>query len=145
MGNETELNRFLTAQEKDYSTALAEMRRGKKQSHWMWYIFPQIRGLGHSSMARHYAIHDLAEATDYLAHPVLGPRLVEISRVLLSLPGNNALAVMGSPDDLKLRSCMTLFSLVAGADAVFLQVLTKFYDSKPDEQTIEIARRLNVG
>ena len=145
MGNDSELNRFLTAQEKDYPMALAEMRRGKKQSHWMWYIFPQIQGLGHSSMARHYAIRDLREATDYLAHPVLGPRLVEISRVLLSLPGNNATTVMGSPDDLKLRSCMTLFSLVAGADAVFPQVLTKFYDSKPDEQTIELARRLNVG
>ena len=144
MDNDSELSRFLTAQEKDYPIALAEMRRGRKQSHWMWYIFPQIQGLGHSSMARHYAIRDLREAADYLAHPVLGARLVEISRVLLSLPGNDATAVMGSPDDLKLRSCMTLFSLVAGADAVFSQVLTKFYHSKADERTIEIARRLNV-
>jgi uncharacterized protein (DUF1810 family) len=145
MGNDSELNRFLLAQENDYPRALAEMGRGKKQSHWMWYIFPQIEGLGHSSMARHYAIRDLKEAADYLAHPVLGSRLVEISRVLLTLPGNNATAVMGSPDDLKLRSCMTLFSLILGADAVFSQVLTKFYHSEADERTIEIARRLNVG
>ena len=144
MENNDRLGRFILAQEKDYATALAEIRQGRKRSHWMWYIFPQIEGLGHSSMARHYAIRDLAEATAYLAHPVLGSRLIEISRALLSLPGSNATAVMGSPDDLKLRSCMTLFSLVAGADAVFSQVLTKFYHSKADERTIEIARRLNV-
>lgn len=138
------MERFLKAQEKDYPTALAEMRRGRKQSHWMWYIFPQIRGLGHSSMAQHYAIRDLAEAAAYLAHPVLGARLVEISRVLLTLPGDNAAAVMGSPDDMKLRSCMTLFSLVGGADAVFSAVLTKFFGSRPDERTIALVKKLNV-
>jgi uncharacterized protein (DUF1810 family) len=144
MGNSSELGRFLTAQEKDYPTALAELRRGRKQSHWMWYIFPQIQGLGHSSMAQRYAIRDLAEAAEYLAHPVLGSRLVEISKVLLNLSGNNATAVMGSPDDLKLRSCMTLFSMVTGADPVFSDVLAKFFNSKADERTVEIARRLNI-
>lgn len=139
------MERFLSAQEKDYPTALAEIRRGRKQSHWMWYIFPQIQGLGHSSMSRHYAIRDLAEATAYLAHPVLGTRLVEISRVLLTLPGNNATAVMGSPDDTKLRSCMTLFSMVPGADVVFSKVIAKFFNSKPDERTVEIVRKLNIG
>jgi len=139
------MERFLSAQGSDYATALAEIRRGRKQSHWMWYIFPQIQGLGHSPMAQHYAIRDLAEATEYLAHPVLGPRLVEISRALLALPGSDATAVMGSPDDMKLRSCMTLFSLVPGADAVFSEVLTKFFKSKPDERTVDIVHRLNIG
>src|ERR1700761_5726215 len=99
MGNDSELRRFLSAQEKDYPTALAEMRRGKKQSHWMWYIFPQIQGLGQSVMAQRYAIRDPAEDKEYLEHPVLGARLVEISRALLALPGNNATVVMGIPDD----------------------------------------------
>lgn len=140
MDTGTALNRFLTAQEKDYATALAEIRQGRKRSHWMWYIFPQIEGLGHSSMARHYAIRDLAEATAYLAHPVLGPRLVEISQALLGLSSNDATAVMGSPDDLKLCSCMTLFSLVPGADVVFVQVLAKFFKSRIDERTAAIFR-----
>jgi uncharacterized protein (DUF1810 family) len=104
------LKRFLDAQAGDYATALAEISNGSKRSHWMWYIFPQIDGLGYSEMAKRYAISDLPEAAGYLAHPVLGPRLVEISKALLTLPGNNATAVMGSPDNLKLRSSMTLFS-----------------------------------
>lgn len=140
MDNSSELNRFVTAQEKDYPTALAEIRQGKKRSHWMWYIFPQIQGLGHSSMARHYAIRDLGEATAYLAHPVLGPRLVEISHALLGLSSNDATAVMGSPDDLKLWSCMTLFSQVSGANVVFSQVLAKFFNSRIDERTVAIVR-----
>jgi uncharacterized protein (DUF1810 family) len=142
MENNDRLGRFILAQEKDYATALAEIRQGRKRSHWMWYIFPQIEGLGHSSMARHYAIRDLAEATAYLAHPVLGSRLIEISRALLSLPGSNATAVMGSTDDLKLRSCMTLFSLVPGTDVVFGDVLAKFFDSRADERTVEICKYL---
>ena len=142
MENNDRLGRFILAQEKDYATALAEIRQGRKRSHWMWYIFPQIEGLGHSSMARQYAIRDLAEATAYLAHPVLGSRLIEISRALLSVPGSNATAVMGSPDDLKLRSCMTLFSLVPGTDVVFADVLAKFFDSRADERTVEICKYL---
>lgn len=131
-----DLQRFLDAQQRDYQTALGEIQAGRKRSHWMWYIFPQIQGLGHSSLAQHYAIADAAEAAAYLAHPTLGPRLVEISRALRALPGSNATAVMGTPDDLKLRSSMTLFAQVPGADAVFQQVLAKYFGGRPDEQTL---------
>lgn len=106
----------------------------------MWYIFPQLKGLGHSPMAERYAIQDLEEATAYLHDPVLGPRLVEVSRALLTIPTNDATAVMGTPDDLKLRSCMTLFSMVRGADRVFVEVLDKFYGGRVDEWTVEMAK-----
>ena len=131
------MNRFLTAQERDYPTALREIQAGRKQSHWMWYIFPQIAGLGFSSTARFYAISSMQEARDYYAHPVLGKRLVEISEALLALDTNDAAAVMGYPDDLKLRSSMTLF-LAASGDAVFQKVLDKFYSGKPDSKTLSI-------
>ncbi|RFZ85711.1 DUF1810 domain-containing protein [Mucilaginibacter terrenus] len=133
------LERFIKAQERDYTKALAEIRNGRKRSHWMWYIFPQIAGLGYSEMARHYAITDLAEAGSYLAHPILGPRLVEISKVLLRLQGDDANAVFGSPDDIKLRSSMTLFSMAKGTDPVFEAVLEKYFDGKKDNATVDIA------
>jgi uncharacterized protein (DUF1810 family) len=123
----TNLDRFIAAQEQTYAQALSEIRAGRKRSHWMWFIFPQLKGLGASSNAHFYGIDDLAEATAYLQHPILGPRLIEISRALLALPGNNATAVMGGPDDMKLRSSMTLFSRVNGADAVFEEVLDKYF------------------
>ena len=132
------LQRFLDAQATDYAPALAEMRAGRKRSHWMWYIFPQIQGLGYSSMAQHYAISDAAEAAVYLSHPVLGPRLVEISKALLGLPGSNATSVMGSPDDVKLKSSMTLFGAVPGADPVFQAVLDKFFGGAPDAATLRL-------
>ncbi|RZK16298.1 MAG: DUF1810 family protein, partial [Hymenobacter sp.] len=102
MPTQASLQRFLDAQAHDYATALAELKAGRKRSHWMWYIFPQIQGLGFSEMAHRYGIQDAAEAAAYLAHPVLGARLVEISRALLAVPGSNATSIMGSPDDLKL-------------------------------------------
>ncbi|MDN3583401.1 DUF1810 domain-containing protein [Mucilaginibacter flavus] len=136
----SDLKRFLEAQLRDYATALSEIKTGRKRSHWMWYIFPQIDGLGYSDMAKRYAIKDLAEATDYLAHPVLGSRLKEITAALLQLPGNNANQVMGSPDDLKLRSSMTLFALVEGNDSVFDQVLKKFFDGHKDPATLQLVR-----
>ena len=129
------LQRFLDAQATDYAQALAEVKAGRKRSHWMWYIFPQIRGLGFSETARFYGIQDLAEATAYLQHPVLGSRLVAICEALLTLPGSNATSIMGSPDDLKLRSSMTLFAAVPGAGPVFQQVLTKFFGGGPDSKT----------
>ena len=135
-----DLNRFLNAQQRDYATALTEIKAGRKRSHWMWYIFPQIEGLGFSDMAKRYAINDLAEATDYLAHPVLGRRLKEISTALLNLPSNHATEVMGSPDDLKLRSSMTLFALVEGNDSVFNKVLKKFFDGHKDPATLQLVR-----
>lgn len=135
------LQRFLDAQRADYPAALAEVTAGRKRSHWMWYIFPQVQGLGYSEMAHRYGIAGAAEAAAYLAHPVLGQRLLEISRALLALPGSNATTVMGSPDDLKLRSSMTLFAQVPGADAVFQAVLDKFFGGQPDTKTLQLLGR----
>jgi len=136
----SDLRRFLDAQQRDYATALTEIKAGRKRSHWMWYIFPQIGGLGYNDMAKRYAIKDLAEATDYLAHPVPGTRLKEITTVLLELNASNATQVMGSPDDLKLRSSMTLFVLVEGNDSVFYRVLKKFFYGHKDQATLQLVR-----
>ena len=136
-----DLSRFLEAQKNSYDTALREIKTGRKRSHWMWYIFPQIRGLGYSAMAQHYAIRDLGEAREYLRHPVLGPRLIEISEALLALDESDPRRVMGSPDDLKLRSCMTLFQCAAPDQPVFGKVLDKFYGGKPDEKTLQMIQR----
>lgn len=136
-----DLSRFLKAQEHDYEQALREIRSGRKRSHWMWYIFPQIQGLGFSPTAQYYAIRDLQEARDYLAHPVLGARLKEISAALLDLDGLSASEIFGYPDDLKLRSSMTLFRLADLNEPVFLEVLEKYYDGKPDDRTVDIAAR----
>jgi uncharacterized protein (DUF1810 family) len=127
--------RFLDAQATAYPLALAEVQAGRKRSHWMWYIFPQIQGLGFSEISRHYAIRDVGEAAAYLAHPVLGARLREITGELLKLSGHDAGRIFGSPDDMKLRSSMTLFAAVPGADPVFGAVLDKFFGGVPDVQT----------
>ena len=137
-----DLSRFLKAQEYDYEQALREIRGGRKRSHWMWYIFPQIQGLGFSSTAQYYAIRDLQEAKDYLAHPVLGARLKEISSALLDLEGLSASEIFGYPNDLKLRSSMTLFRLADLNEPVFLEVLEKYYDGEPDSRTVDLAARL---
>lgn len=133
-----DLQRFRDAQAADYETALAEVRAGRKRSHWMWYIFPQLRGLGRSRMADYYAIGGIGEARAFLADPVLGARLREISGALLALPGDDAHAVFGTPDDLKLRSCMTLFEAAAPDDPVFGRVLDKFYRGSRDGRTLAI-------
>ena len=132
------LERFVKAQQYDYDTALREIRGGRKRSHWMWYIFPQLQGLGFSSTAQYYGIRDLEEAMDYMEHPVLGARLVEISEALLTLGTSDPSAVMGYPDDLKLRSCMTLFELAAPEQTVFAQVLEKYYSGRRDRRTLEL-------
>ena len=137
-----DLSRFLKAQEHDYEQALSEIRSGRKSSHWMWYIFPQIQGLGFSSTAQYYAIRDLQEAKDYLAHPVLGARLKEISSALLDLEGLSASEIFGYPDDLKLRSCMTLFRMADLDEPIFLEVLEKYYDGEPDFRTVDLAAKL---
>jgi uncharacterized protein (DUF1810 family) len=137
MKQEEGLQRFLNAQERAYGTALAEIQAGRKRSHWMWYIFPQIRGLGFSDTSKFYAIHDLNEATQYLQHPLLGSRLKEISKALLRIPENNANRIFGSPDDLKLRSCMTLFAALPDTEPVFQQVLDKFFGGTPDSKTLQ--------
>jgi uncharacterized protein (DUF1810 family) len=138
MAGQTGLQRFMDAQEDDYQQAFAEIKRGRKQSHWMWYIFPQIDGLGYSEISKRYAIRNLDEAKAYLAHPVLGGRLIRICQQLLMLETNDANQVLGSPDDLKLRSSMTLFSIVPGSDPVFKKVLQKFFKAEPDHQTLAL-------
>ncbi len=133
-----DLNRFVEAQAGSYQTALSEIQKGRKRSHWMWFIFPQIQGLGLSETARFYAIQDLREAEAYARHPVLGSRLVDISTALLGLQSNDAHAIMGSPDDLKLKSSMTLFAAVPDANPVFQAVLEKFFGGAHDEKTLRI-------
>jgi uncharacterized protein (DUF1810 family) len=136
------LQRFISAQEGDYETALKEIRSGRKRSHWMWYIFPQIDGLGFSDMAKRYGIKDLTEAAQYLEHPLLGSRLIEISQALLELPGNNATEIMGSPDNLKLHSSMTLFSLIPATNPVFDAVLKKFFKGQQDNGTLRLINHM---
>jgi Uncharacterized conserved protein len=136
--NSHNLERFISAQQSAYQTALTELKAGQKQSHWMWYIFPQILGLGYTEMSKKYAIIDLNEATEYLRHRILGPRLILLCHVLLSLKTNDAHKVFGSPDDLKLKSSMTLFSQVQFADPVFELVLDKFFNGLKDHITLRI-------
>jgi uncharacterized protein (DUF1810 family) len=136
-GDHLDLQRFVDAQDRGgaYELALAELRQGRKQGHWIWFVFPQIAGLGSSEMARFYAISSLEEASAYLAHPLLGPRLVECAEVLLELPGRDPVAVLGEIDALKLRSSMTLFAHVDRAAPVFTRVLTRYYDGVTDAAT----------
>ena len=134
------LERFVSAQARDYGTALAEIRSGHKRSHWMWYIFPQLQGLGMSSTAQYYGIRGIEEAKRFIAHPVLGRNLREISGALLELDTNDPATVMGWPDNLKLCSCMTLFEAVAPDEPVFGAVLDKFSSGERDSLTLEKLR-----
>ncbi len=133
-----DLNRFISAQEGVYGRALAELCEGLKRSHWMWYIFPQIEGLGHSPTTRHYSIKSLEEARQYLAHPVLGARLKECAEAVVAVSGRSASDIFGHPDDWKLQSSMTLFELVSGPSSVFARVLDKYYQGKRDARTLQI-------
>jgi len=132
-----DLDRFVQAQAADYERVLAELRAGEKRSHWMWYIFPQIEGLGHSSMSRRYSIKSAAEARAYLDHPILGPRLRECSAIVNGIVGRSALEIFGSPDDMKLLSCATLFARVAH-EGVFDQLLQKYFEGRPDKETLRL-------
>lgn len=134
----TSLQRFIDAQEKNYDSALTEIVQGRKRSHWMWYIFPQIQGLGFSETSKFYAIKNLDEAMDYLKHPILGERLIRICHALIQNPGNDAHTIFSSPDDMKLKSSMTLFSELPGTNPVFQSVLDKFFNGNKDNKTIEI-------
>ncbi|MBN9523635.1 DUF1810 domain-containing protein [bacterium] len=135
-GDPHDLRRFLEAQAGDYERALAEVRGGRKRTHWMWYVFPQLAGLGSSPTAVRYAIRSAAEARAYLAHPVLGPRLVACAEAALAVEGRSATDVFGTPDDLKLRSCATLFAHVSPAGSVFDQLLAKYFGGEPDGETL---------
>ena len=132
------LARFVEAQEGVYERALSEIRAGQKHSHWMWFIFPQYDGLGFSEISKRYAIKSLAEAEAYLRHPVLGPRLLECAEAALSVEGRSANEIFGSPDDLKLRSCATLFARVSPPGSVFERVLDRYFDGEPDEKTLQL-------
>lgn len=132
------LDRFVEAQSRDYEIALEEIRSGRKRSHWMWYVFPQIAGLGNSEKSRRYAIRDVEEAAAYLAHPLLGARLVEITTALLALDGRSAREIFGTPDDMKLRSCCTLFAQVSPQDSVFAKVIARYFSGGPDPSTLAI-------
>lgn len=136
----SDLERFLKAQERDYEVALNEIKNGRKTSHWIWYIFPQIAGLGFSSTSKYYSIKDKNEAIEYLNNKTLRNRLIEICEALLLLDSNDATYVMGYPDDLKLKSSMTLFNEVSDID-IFKKVLDKFYNGEKDEMTISLLNK----
>ena len=132
------LARFLEAQERDYERALSEIRRGRKQSHWMWYVFPQFVGLGSSLTSAFYGIKSVDEAHAYLAHPVLGPRLVTSIQAVLNVEGRSALEIFGSPDDMKLRSSATLFAAISPKGSVFAQLLDRYFGGQADEKTLRL-------
>lgn len=138
MNDTFDLNRFIDAQRAVYPDVLEELRSGRKRSHWMWFIFPQLAGLGHSETARFYAISGAAEATAYLNNSLLGARLLECTRTVLEHSGQSARAMFGTPDDMKLRSCMTLFASVAPEQVCFQQVLERFFEGESDAKTIAL-------
>lgn len=133
-----DLDRFVRAQARDYEQALSEIRGGRKRSHWMWFIFPQFDGLGFSATSRQYAIKSLAEAEAYLRHPVLGPRLLASCHAAMGVEGRSAAEVFGSPDDMKLRSCATLFACVSPAGSVFERLLERYFGGEPDDRTLAL-------
>lgn len=138
MQDKLSLNRFISAQKTTYQDALAEIKSGKKQTHWMWFIFPQIAGLGFSETSKYYAIKNLDEAIEFLGHPLLGMRLIEISAALLAIENKTASQVFGSPDDMKLKSCMTLFSALSHTNPVFDAVIDTYFNGEKDLKTLRL-------
>jgi uncharacterized protein (DUF1810 family) len=138
MNSSDDLQRFVDAQDPVYGQVCAELEAGQKSSHWMWFVFPQFRGLGSSAMAKRYAIASRAEAVDYLAHPVLGPRLRQCTELMLRVDGKSALQILGTPDDMKFRSCMTLFSLIRPDEKLFANALNKYFAGRADQKTVEM-------
>ena len=133
-----DLHRFVQAQASDYERVLAEIKSGRKQSHWMWYVFPQYDGLASSATSKYYALRSLAEADAYLRHPILGARLSECVEALCAIEGRSAAAIFGFPDDVKLRSCATLFASVSPPGSVFERLLTKYFAGEPDVRTLRL-------
>jgi uncharacterized protein (DUF1810 family) len=136
MNDPFDLQRFVEAQEPVYHRVCDELRRGRKTSHWMWFVFPQIRGLGHSPIAQKFAIASLAEARAYLDHPILGPRLRQCTQLVIDVEGRTASEIFGYPDDMKFRSSMTLFALAAPDDPLFKSALTEYFPAGPDPETV---------
>lgn len=141
---DTGINRFIRAQENIYPQVVNELQNGKKTSHWMWFIFPQIEGLGFSSTSKYYSIKTIAEAKEYVMHPVLGKRLLECSTILLKIEGKSAESIFGYPDNLKLQSSMTLFSFTSPESTVFLNVLNKYFKNKKDQKTLDILKLMGA-
>ena len=137
-----DLNRFISAQHEVYNRVLAELKSGAKRTHWMWFIFPQIEGLGHSTTAEYYAIKSIEEAREYLNHPLLGSRLMECAEAVLAVEGRSASQIFGYPDDLKLKSSMTLFASVADLGSPFVRVLDKYFQGERDARTLQILEKL---
>lgn len=137
-----DLNRFLKAQEADYEQALSEIKSGRKSSHWMWYILPQLDGLAFSSTSKHYSIKSIQEAQAYLNHPILGARLLECAQAVIEVEGRSVAEMFGYPDDLKLKSCATLFASVAPAGSVFDRILEKYYQGRRDDKTLHLLEKL---
>jgi uncharacterized protein (DUF1810 family) len=143
MGDDFNLGRFVEAQDSIYATVLEELKAGEKRSHWMWFVFPQIEGLGGSPMAQRFAISSLKEAKAFWAHPILGPRLEECTRLVLAVGGKSAEEIFGYPDYLKFRSCMTLFAECArGSTLIFFECLVKYFEGEPDQLTLGILDRM---
>jgi uncharacterized protein (DUF1810 family) len=138
MSERPELDRFVKAQDDVYVNVLSELRAGRKTSHWMWFIFPQIAGLGTSEISRFYAIKYIDEANDYLRHPTLGPRLLECTEAVLSIRGRSAHDVFGYPDEIKLKSCMTLFASISAGGSVFERAIDRYFEGKRDSRTLEL-------
>ena len=141
MKDDANLLRFIDAQQTSYALALSEIKAGKKKSHWMWFIFPQIQGLGMSETSKYYSIKDMYEATEFLQHPLLGTRLITIAAAVEQLKGTTANRIFGSPDDLKFQSSMTLFAALPGAHPVFESVLYKFFEGQKDIKTVRIIEK----
>jgi uncharacterized protein (DUF1810 family) len=141
---DTGINRFIRAQENIYPQVVNELQNGKKTSHWMWFIFPQIEGLGFSSTSKYYSIKTIAEAKEYVMHPVLGKRLLECSTILLNIEGKSAESIFGYPDNLKLQSSITLFSFTSTESTVFLNVLNKYFSKKKDQKTLDILKLMGA-
>ena len=133
-----DLERFVVAQAPHIEAVEAELAAGRKRTHWMWFVFPQLRGLGHSQLAWHFGLPSAAQARDYLAHAILGPRLRECVDLILAVPDRSAHEIFGSPDDLKLRSCLTLFREIDDAEGVFGRALDRFFDGQPDSRTLQL-------
>ena len=139
------LDRFVQAQDRTYESALTEIRNGRKRSHWMWFIFPQFEGLGSSAQSVFFSIKSIAEAKAYLAHPLLGPRLIECAGAVLAIDGRSAIDIFGSPDDMKLRSSATLFARASPDGSVFHRVLDKYFGGRADDKTLRLVGARNAG
>lgn len=144
INDNVDLSRFTTAQTSIYNSVLEELKSGRKRTHWIWYIFPQLDGLGHSTTSKHYAIRSIEEARQYLNHPVLGTRLLECAEAVLAIEGRPISEIFGYPDDLKLKSSMTLFAYVADPCSVFSRILDKYFNGERDTLTLQLLEKLKA-